>query len=188
MRPVCGNHAHSVSSALASWLRPRSDRNQLNRADRENHSLKQLRIIRGVSQSQLATRLGLNQQALARLESRTDVSISVLRRFVEALGGRIEISAIFSDMKIGISGLTTTETLEHLDALINRWCRIYPKLPEAGDEFILTGVDESVIRLDSVATQQRVEIPLHRVSEVITTVGDLPTIVIRDDQGGFSQS
>jgi transcriptional regulator with XRE-family HTH domain len=51
-----------------------------------------LRIRRGLTQAQLAERVGTTQSSIARLESgRTEPRLSFLRRVVEALGGHLTI-------------------------------------------------------------------------------------------------
>ena len=71
-------------------------------------TLGELRKARELTQTQLATALGLNQSGVSRIEHQTDVFLSTLRTYVEALGGRLELSAIFDD---GIVPITTLEEL-----------------------------------------------------------------------------
>ena len=54
--------------------------------------LRELRAALGVTQEQLASRLGVQQAAVSRLERRPDMTLSSLRRYVEALGGELEIN------------------------------------------------------------------------------------------------
>lgn len=55
-------------------------------ADELIRQLVALRQIRGLSQTEVAARMGTSQSALARLESgRTDVRLSTLTRFADAL-------------------------------------------------------------------------------------------------------
>ena len=64
--------------------------------------LQELRQARALSQEELAEVLGLNQATISKLERRTDMYLSSLRRFVEAMGGELEISANFPDGKVRI--------------------------------------------------------------------------------------
>jgi len=64
--------------------------------------LQALRQARALSQQELAEVLGLNQATVSKLERRTDMYLSSLRRFVEAMGGELEISASFPDGKVRI--------------------------------------------------------------------------------------
>lgn len=64
--------------------------------------LAELRQARYFSQEQLAAVLEVKQPAIAKLEKKTDMYISSLRRFIEAMGGQLEINAHFpeGDVKI----------------------------------------------------------------------------------------
>ena len=64
--------------------------------------LQELRRARALSQEELAEVLGLNQATISKLERRTDMYLSSLRRFVEAMGGELEISASFPEGRVRI--------------------------------------------------------------------------------------
>jgi transcriptional regulator with XRE-family HTH domain len=60
-----------------------------------SYQLARLRIMRGLTQEQLAEIVGTSQPSIARLESgRVESRLSFLRRVVEALGARLEIRII----------------------------------------------------------------------------------------------
>jgi predicted transcriptional regulator len=63
----------------------------------EESTLRQLREARRQSQTEVAERLKTTQAAISRLEKRTDVYLSTLRKYVEAMGGSLEILATFPD-------------------------------------------------------------------------------------------
>lgn len=65
-------------------------------------ALYELRKARAVSQAALAQKLAVGQPAVAKLERRTDIYVSNLRRYVEALGGRLEITARFADGAVSL--------------------------------------------------------------------------------------
>jgi transcriptional regulator with XRE-family HTH domain len=71
--------------------------------------LSELRQARRLSQQQLAETLNVKQSAVSKLERRTDMYISSLRSFVEAMGGDLEITARFPD------GAVRIEQFEQLD-------------------------------------------------------------------------
>ncbi len=54
-------------------------------------ALAELRQARALSQEELARILGVKQPAVAKLEKRADMYVSNLRRYVEAMGGTLEI-------------------------------------------------------------------------------------------------
>ena len=56
------------------------------------YQVARLRIMRGLTQTQLADLVGTKQPSIARLESgKVEPKLSFLRRVVEALGGRLEV-------------------------------------------------------------------------------------------------
>ena len=67
--------------------------------------LYELRKALSLTQEELAKVLKVNQPAVSKLESRQDVHISMLRNYVEALGGRLAIIAKFpqGDIPIDLS-------------------------------------------------------------------------------------
>ena len=65
--------------------------------------LAELRQARHLSQVQLAAELSIQQPAVAKIEKKTDMYISTLRRFIEAMGGQLEIRAHFPDGNIKIN-------------------------------------------------------------------------------------
>ena len=69
---------------------------------RKEMDLTQLRIARELSQAEMGERLKVEQPAIAKLEKRTDMYVSTLRRFVEAVGGKLEIVARFPHHKVRI--------------------------------------------------------------------------------------
>jgi transcriptional regulator with XRE-family HTH domain len=64
--------------------------------------LQELRQARALSQEELAEVLGLNQATISKLERRTDMYLSSLRRFVEAMGGELEVTAKFPEGRVRI--------------------------------------------------------------------------------------
>ncbi len=67
--------------------------------------LKTLREQLGITQSELAELMDTQQPQLSKLESQADFLLSTLRRYVEALGGDLEITAVFDDTRIRLSGV-----------------------------------------------------------------------------------
>ena len=59
--------------------------------------LRELREARHVSQRALGAAFGAKQSTISRLERRTDMHVSTLRAYVEALGGVLEIRVRFRD-------------------------------------------------------------------------------------------
>ena len=57
----------------------------------------EVRHAREMTQKQLAEILRINQASVSKLERRTDMYISTLRSVIEAMGGQLEITAVFRD-------------------------------------------------------------------------------------------
>jgi len=75
----------------------------------EEIPLQELRKARGLSQKMLADVLHVQQPAIAKIESRTDMYISTLRSHIEAMGGVLEVVARFPDGAIKISNFSGIE-------------------------------------------------------------------------------
>ena len=58
-------------------------------------SLQSLRVAAGKTQVELAAKADIAQSEVSRVESRDDALVSTLRRYIEALGGKLEIVAAF---------------------------------------------------------------------------------------------
>ena len=66
-------------------------------------SLAELRRARQKTQEELAQALETTQSGISRLEHQADLYVSTLRKYVEAVGGRLEIDAVFPDARIPIA-------------------------------------------------------------------------------------
>ena len=60
-------------------------------------ALADVRRAQASTQQQLATTLGVNQAWISRVERQTDMYLSTLRAYIEALGGELEVSARFDN-------------------------------------------------------------------------------------------
>jgi transcriptional regulator with XRE-family HTH domain len=65
--------------------------------------LQELRRALDLTQQQVAATLGINQVAVSKMEGQTDMYVSTLRRFVEAMGGELRIVARFPQGAVEIS-------------------------------------------------------------------------------------
>ncbi len=64
-----------------------------------------LRQARQQTQVAVAERLNIPQGSVSRMERQTDVLLSTLREYVGALGGRLELRAVFPDAAFEIDTL-----------------------------------------------------------------------------------
>jgi len=62
-----------------------------------SYHLTELRRLRACTQLELAEAMGIAQPTLSRIEHGEDPHVSTLRAYIEALGGRVEITAVFGD-------------------------------------------------------------------------------------------
>ena len=58
-------------------------------------TLRDLRVAASQTQADMAQALGVRQDTISRLEQRSDMLLSTMRRYVEAMGGQLEIVATF---------------------------------------------------------------------------------------------
>jgi len=82
----------------------------------EEMALQQLRKARQLTQKQMARALGIGQDSVSRLESRSDLLISTLQSYVEAMGGELKIVVEFKEGSAVVSGLGATEPAERQKA------------------------------------------------------------------------
>ena len=72
----------------------------------EEMTLRELRKARQLTQASVARELGISQDAISRLERRSDLLLSTLRRTVEAMGGSLSLIARFPDRPpVELSGI-----------------------------------------------------------------------------------
>jgi DNA-binding XRE family transcriptional regulator len=68
---------------------------KLARKVREEYVLSELRKKSGKTQRELAKAIGIKQPSLSKLEKQADMQLSTLKKFVNALGGELELIARF---------------------------------------------------------------------------------------------
>ncbi len=64
---------------------------------REEMNLAEMRQALALTQSTLAETLGVGQAEISKIENRADLFVSTLRKYVTAMGGDLEIRAVFPD-------------------------------------------------------------------------------------------
>jgi DNA-directed RNA polymerase specialized sigma subunit len=95
---------------MKSWTKIRSEMPKETQARLDNRlketlaslPLDKLRKARSLTQVAVAERLQVDQGSVSRLESRTDMYLSTLREYIEALGGTLEMRADFPDGSVNI--------------------------------------------------------------------------------------
>lgn len=66
-------------------------------------ALAELRQAVQMSQAELAAKLQIKQPAVSRLEKRTDMYVSHLRKVIEAMGGELDIIARLPDGEVKVN-------------------------------------------------------------------------------------
>ena len=64
---------------------------------REHRTLQALRKERNLTQVEIAEILGMKQHNVSQLEKRPDVLISTLRKYIEGMGGELDLVVRFPD-------------------------------------------------------------------------------------------
>lgn len=73
-------------------------------------TLQELRKAKELTQTNLAETLGIRQATIAQMEKRSDLMLSTLRSYVEAMGGSLKLMVEFPDKKpVFLEGLGDTE-------------------------------------------------------------------------------
>ena len=76
----------------------------------EEMSLRELRQARKLTQTRMAKTLGVSQDSISRLEKRSDLLLSTLRKTIEAMGGSLFLVAKFPDRDpVVLSGIARDE-------------------------------------------------------------------------------
>ena len=76
----------------------------------EEMTIRQLRTARKLTQVRMAKTLGITQDSVSRLEKRSDLLLSTLRKTVEAMGGDLSLVARFPDRPpVVLTGIAESE-------------------------------------------------------------------------------
>lgn len=77
----------------------------------EEMTLGELRKARKLTQVRMAKQLGITQDSVSRLEKRSDLLLSTLRKTVEAMGGKLSLVAEFPDRApVVLSGIAEDDS------------------------------------------------------------------------------
>ncbi|MGE0704608.1 MAG: helix-turn-helix domain-containing protein [Vicinamibacterales bacterium] len=89
---------------LKKKMSPRAQQEVQDRVARASRHLDEIRRARGMTQVTLASAMGVSQAQITKVEHQADLYVSTLRRFVEAMGGELELVARFPDGElVGVS-------------------------------------------------------------------------------------
>jgi transcriptional regulator with XRE-family HTH domain len=76
----------------------------------EEMALQHVRKALDLTQERMAELLGIGQDSVSRIESRSDMLISTLQSYIEAMGGSLKVIAEFPDGRVMLSGLGVAKT------------------------------------------------------------------------------
>jgi transcriptional regulator with XRE-family HTH domain len=68
-------------------------------------NLRELREMAGKTQAEVAELVEVTQSALSKMERRDDTPIPTLHRYVQALGGELEIVAVIGNKRVTLAGV-----------------------------------------------------------------------------------
>jgi transcriptional regulator with XRE-family HTH domain len=93
--------AKKFSDLVADWSPERVDAVHA----RVREMLRELPLVElrrqlNLSEAEIARELGIPEARISKLERRSDVYLRTLRRYIEAMGGQLEITARFPDGEI----------------------------------------------------------------------------------------
>ncbi len=75
--------------------------------------LAELRRARELSQQTLAEVMGVSQSEISKIEHRSDVYVSTLRSFIEAMGGELAIIARFPEGEVQVNQFADVDDIAH---------------------------------------------------------------------------
>jgi transcriptional regulator with XRE-family HTH domain len=104
--------AKTLKEKMKSLTPERQTRIEARAADliAKEQTLRDLRRALHLTQERMAEFLKIRQDNVSRIEQRTDLLISTLRSYVEAMGGKLHLVAEFPNRPpVELSGLTTME-------------------------------------------------------------------------------
>jgi len=94
-------------SEVRKTLSPEAEERIRRKVAAKGMMLNQIREARQLTQVKLAKTLNINQGAVSTMEKRTDMYLSTLRNYIEAMGGNLRITAEFPEGKVEIDQFET---------------------------------------------------------------------------------
>ncbi|MBX3071691.1 MAG: XRE family transcriptional regulator [Thermomicrobiales bacterium] len=92
--------SHVTKKRLADDPERRERLAIMQRAMEDMLALSEVRDRMDMTQKQVAETLGVSQANISRIEHEEDLYLSTLRDYVEALGGELQVKAVFEDQEI----------------------------------------------------------------------------------------
>lgn len=83
--------SRAVSRIVPALPARRRNDKALQEICQEVKGLRELRMLAGKAQADIATALRIKQPSVSKVENQTDMYVSTLRGYVEAIGGKLEL-------------------------------------------------------------------------------------------------
>jgi DNA-binding XRE family transcriptional regulator len=80
------------------------------RAIYENLALNELRRGLSMTQEQVARLMGITQESVSQIERRDEILLSTLSKFVTALGGTLEVTAVVGEQRVPLMSANDRRT------------------------------------------------------------------------------
>ena len=80
---------------------------------REEMNLAEMRQALALTQATLAETLGVGQAEISKIENRADLFVSTLRKYISAMGGDLEIRAVFPDHSVMLKNFSSLDQPEN---------------------------------------------------------------------------
>jgi transcriptional regulator with XRE-family HTH domain len=96
---------------------------------RAEMDLAELRHALELTQTTLAETLKVGQAEISKIESRADIFVSTLRKFVRAMGGELEINAVFADHSVRIKNFSSLKGKKHPKRIPSQTSSVVSRAP-----------------------------------------------------------
>jgi transcriptional regulator with XRE-family HTH domain len=101
----------------------------LAQAMQQEINLRGLRRLRKLTQARLSKKLKIGQEGVSRIEKRTDLYLSTLRGYVEAVGGKLSLLVQFPDRTVvTLAGFGEAASLEKKASLRRKTAKTSAKI------------------------------------------------------------
>jgi DNA-binding transcriptional regulator YiaG len=93
---------NTLRAKMPPEARARARAQEKARKDMAEMALDEVREARAMTQEHLAKLLGIKQAAVSKMERRADMYVSTLHAMIKAMGGTLQILAVFPEGKVEI--------------------------------------------------------------------------------------
>ena len=95
-----GSRTRELRKAIDQDPRRRARVDAIKRQMHELLKLNELRRHFAMTQEQVAASMGVTQESVSQIERRNEILLSTLLKYVDALGGTLEVTAVVGDQRV----------------------------------------------------------------------------------------